>query len=67
MEIKNEAKLGVDTRIKPDWITWEFFNHFTTWADRNGVGTHEDDWMPWLNCWIDGARVMKIAEGRLTI
>jgi|WetSurMetagenome_2_1015567.scaffolds.fasta_scaffold77307_3 hypothetical protein len=30
---------------------WKDFNW---WCDRNGIGIHPDDWMPWWECWKSG-------------
>lgn len=33
----------------------DLWNSFCTWADCNGVGTHQDDWEPWWQCYRAGA------------
>jgi hypothetical protein len=42
------------TRTRP--LNAEFFgwHQFEEWANENGVGKAEDDWLAWWECWKAG-------------
>lgn len=59
-------------RIKPEIMRQREWDAFEAWANEHHVGDHPMDYLPWMDCFIEGmkhgldvARQIVLIEGQL--